>query len=792
MFKKVRARYFSTLLVIFLFIFVSTTSIAAQNAKQVLHTVKDTILIASEPSYPPFCIVDEDGNADGFSVDLIKAVAEVMHLNLQIKVGPWDEIKQELVEGKIDALPLVGRSPETEEVYDFTFPYHTMNGAVFVRKGTKGIETLGDLKQKDIAVMQGDNAHEFVTRVKLSDKIHTTETYDIAFKELSEGKYDAVIAQELIGLQLVNELNIHNVNVLDIELTGFNQDFSFAVQEGDKELLSVLNDGLSIIVANGTYDELQKKWWEPIIISGLSFEEKLEMLLPYIISIIFIIAIIAIVILELQVKKRTRKLRKEIAVRNRTEIALKESEKKYRNIFENVLDMFFEVHIDGVIVDVSPSILELSYGQYKRDDLIGKSMYDLYADPAKREAFLEALQKQGSVADYEIIFKNRDGSEVPCSISARIQCDPQGTPVKIIGSIRNITDRKQAEEALRTSEAQLSNAMEIAKLGYWEYDADSDLFTFNDHFYDIFRTTAKKVGGYTMTPSQYAERFLHPDDIAVVATEMKKAMETTDPNFSRTIEHRIIYADGEPGYISVRFFIAKDSQGRTVKTFGANQDITERKQAEEELKINRERLKTANSILRHDITNDLVVIKSAVDIYREEGDESMIDEIEKRVEKSIETIHNQREQEAFINSHAELDEYDIEQVARDVIKNYPDIKITVTGTSRAYADNAIYSVFENIIGNAIRHGKTSKLDIEIIPNKENCEIRFKDYGIGIPDEIKDKIFDEGFKYGETGHTGIGLYIVQTTVEEYGGMVFVEDNEPQGVVFIIRLKKTIEG
>jgi len=169
----------------------------------------------------------------------------------------------------------------------------------------------------------------------------------------------------------------------------------------------------------------------------------------------------------------------------------------------------------------------------------------------------------------------------------------------------------------------------------------------------------------------------------------------------------------------------------------------------------------------------------------------MIDEIEKRVEKSIETINNQREQEAFIKSHADLDEYDLKEVLQKVVSNYPDLKITITGNCKKYADNAIYSVFGNIVHNAVRHGKTSKPDIEIIPNKEHCEIRFKDYGIGIPDEIKDKVFDEDFHYGETGHTGIGLYIVQTTVKEYGGEVFLEDNTPQGAVFIIRLKKTID-
>ena len=72
----------------------------------------------------------------------------------------------------------------------------------------------------------------------------------------------------------------------------------------------------------------------------------------------------------------------------------------------------------------------------------------------------------------------------------------------------------------------------------------------------------------------------------------RKAIETTDPHFSRQLEHRIIYADGSVGHISVRFFIIKDSQGRTVKTYGANQDITERKRVEDALRASEERLRS--------------------------------------------------------------------------------------------------------------------------------------------------------------------------------------------------------
>ncbi len=87
-----------------------------------------------------------------------------------------------------------------------------------------------------------------------------------------------------------------------------------------------------------------------------------------------------------------------------------------------------------------------------------------------------------------------------------------------------------------------------------------------------------------MHSAEYARRFVHPDDMEMVGEETRKAIETTDPDFSRQIEHRIIYADGTIGHIIVRFFIIKDDHQRTIKTYGVNQDITERRKAEEALR----------------------------------------------------------------------------------------------------------------------------------------------------------------------------------------------------------------
>ena len=218
-----------------------------------------------------------------------------------------------------------------------------------------------------------------------------------------------------------------------------------------------------------------------------------------------------------QLEKYIDTLEIDITARKRVEVALRESDEKYRGIFENVQDVFYESTIDGYIVNVSPSVDKLSKGQYRRDDVIGKSMMEFYANPGDREDILELLRNQGSVSDYEITFINRDGSIVPCSISANIQCDAHGEPVKIIGSIRDITERKRAEEALHLNTARLRSLVDIfqyktgatqefldyalakalnltrSKIGYiYFYNEDKKQFILNTWSHDVMKECAVK------------------------------------------------------------------------------------------------------------------------------------------------------------------------------------------------------------------------------------------------------------------------------------------------------------
>ena len=160
----------------------------------------------------------------------------------------------------------------------------------------------------------------------------------------------------------------------------------------------------------------------------------------------------------------------DITERKRAEEALLESETKFRSIFENVQDVYFETTLDGKILEISPSIELLSKGQYTRGDVLGNSFVTFYYDPMARTAFLDSLKDHHQLSDFEIVLKNRDGAPVECSISAKLQSSPNNPTPIISGTIRDISERKHAERLLRESESRFRELWETTVEGIAIHD----------------------------------------------------------------------------------------------------------------------------------------------------------------------------------------------------------------------------------------------------------------------------------------------------------------------------------
>ncbi len=303
---------------------------------------------------------------------------------------------------------------------------------------------------------------------------------------------------------------------------------------------------------------------------------------------------------------------RDISDRKKAEKALKESEEKYRTIFENVQDVFFQTDIKGKIIEVSPSVEK--YFGISPKELVGNHVDMLYSDPEDRKKLLKVLQEKGEVSDYEISLKNSQNQLIHISANVHLILNSENYPIGIEGTLRDITGRKKTEEALKLSRIRLSNAMDLAHLTNWELDPYKQMFIFNDKFYSMLGTTAENEGGYHMPIEYYIKEYVHPEDAQFIAEGMKKSLAVREPTFGTEFEHRIIRRDGEIRFIAIHIRVVPSTETKRAHIYGTVQDITVRKIAEEKLKESLEEKEMLLKEIHHRVKNNLMVISSLLNL----------------------------------------------------------------------------------------------------------------------------------------------------------------------------------
>lgn len=152
-----------------------------------------------------------------------------------------------------------------------------------------------------------------------------------------------------------------------------------------------------------------------------------------------------------------------------------ECKNDYKIIFDNMHDIFYETAIDGTILEISPSVEQIL--GYNREELIGKSAYMLYAKLAERNELIKNVLEYKYLCDYDVLLKKKDGLTVPCSLSAKlIYVNNDESSVRIIGSIRNISERKKEEEKLKQAEELYETIAQKSYAGV--YVVQNGLFSF--------------------------------------------------------------------------------------------------------------------------------------------------------------------------------------------------------------------------------------------------------------------------------------------------------------------------
>lgn len=187
-------------------------SVVGQETPRQHPDVPDTILVKGDWYYPPYEFLGENGEPAGFNVELFKAIARDLGLVYRMELGPWNKVREELVNGEIDVILGLMVSPQRAELMDFGIPHSVMTQGIFTRKGDR-LRSLEELAGKEVIVQQSDLMHEYLLEIGLTNRIIAVQGQLEALTLLNEGHHNAAIIGNFQGSHLIQQHNLKNVSL---------------------------------------------------------------------------------------------------------------------------------------------------------------------------------------------------------------------------------------------------------------------------------------------------------------------------------------------------------------------------------------------------------------------------------------------------------------------------------------------------------------------------------------------------------------------------------------------------
>ncbi len=486
----------------------------------------------------------------------------------------------------------------------------------------------------------------------------------------------------------------------------------------------------------------------------------------------------------------------------------------HRTVFAEGFDCM-AISDNGVILDVNDATLR-TFG-YQREELIGAQLASLVA-PESRPAVGAAVSSNRE-AHYDVCFQRKDGSRFDAEALGKAIVS--GNRLLRLTMLRDLTERRRNEASLHDSRVMLGLAMQMARLGHWELDLDSQQFTFDDNFLRLLGTSAEREGGRAMSAADYASRFIPPEEMPLVGREIAAAVATTDPAYQRQLEHSFYRTDGSPGTMLVNIAVVKDTTGRTIRTYGINQDITERRRAEEHQARLEDQLQHAQKMdalgtlaggIAHDFNNILTGLLghlqlAALDLPERHPARASLTEAGKAGRRARDLVarilafgrrgpHNREPvalgpvvQEALQLIRASVPASieirtalagDLPPVICDAAQIHQVILNLATNAAHAMHDQA--GVLTVTLERVAPSPELSKRYPQVLPSHA-IRLSVRDTGIGIPEAVVPRIFEPFFTTKPTGEgTGLGLTMVYSIMENHQGAIVVESTPGLGTSF----------
>jgi len=478
---------------------------------------------------------------------------------------------------------------------------------------------------------------------------------------------------------------------------------------------------------------------------------------------------------------------RDIAERKKAEEALRESEEKFRNIFEGVNDEILYLDKYGKIIDVNKRIEDI-FG-YKRDEVIGKNFTELGVLqpkdlPRMLNLFTTAIGKSEVVPLMELEIKDKKGNKVPVEASTRV-IKKDGKIEGLLVIVRDITERKRTEDRIKASEEKYRGLVELAPDSIMAFDLNGVVTSCND--------ASARLSGYSkdeLVGKHFSE--LGPLPERDVPKYMEMLGSTVKGKVPKPFEVVWQRKDGTSRFGEVRMSLLRE-KGEIAGFQAIMRDVTERRKTLKKLETINEKLGVVGKLTRHDVRNKLATVANNVYLAKQRlrGDPEALghlSEIESACDQ-VERIFDFARIYEMLGAE-ELAYIDVEKSLKEAVMLHPNLKgVKVVNKCHGLtvvADSLVRQLFYNLIDNSLKHGeKVNRIKVyHEKAGKDKLKLVYEDDGVGISKAEKKKIFKEGYGKG----SGYGLYLIRKMCEVYSWAIQETGKQGKGAQFTITIPK----
>ncbi|MCJ7686427.1 MAG: PAS domain S-box protein, partial [Desulfobacteraceae bacterium] len=525
---------------------------------------------------------------------------------------------------------------------------------------------------------------------------------------------------------------------------------------------------------------------------------------------------------------------RDVTEKKIAEKALRESEGKYRSLFEQSRDAIVITSQKGEFIDANPSALELL--GYTQKEIMKINFQRLYLDPDDGYRFQKEMMEKDSAHDFEAKLIKKDGGEIDCLLDVVLRLDPGGEILGYQGIIRDVSERKQAEEALQESEEKYRTILENIEDGYFEVDLRGN-FTFSND-------SLCRIHGYTgdeLKALHYRD-YMDSETAKRVYQVYNKIYKTE--NHAKGFGWDIIRKDGSKRHVESNVSLIRNSEGHRIGFRGILRDVTERRQTEEKLlkakalleSANREQVRLNEELqqalqreskmarqadaankaksaflanMSHEIRTPMNAVIGFTDMLLDtdlaEDQKDYATTIKKSGEALLSLLNDILDFSKIeageldiekIDFDPELLAYDVCEVIRPRIASKPieilcrigaDLPPYVKGDPGRYRQ-----VLTNLMNNASKFTESGEIELSLdIEAEEGGRVKLhatvRDTAVGIPEDKLSAIFDpfqqaDGSTTRKYGGTGLGLSICKQISRLMDGDIWAESEVNKGSIF----------